>query len=267
MNEQGKFIKKLADTLAIVLIVMIISGIFSAVGFSANIFSPDSYEPLSEAMSFSAENCFVVEVEAAAADISFLQGERLSVEFDKNCFTVKERGGKITIGEKSNFLNPNKSRQLKFFIPEHFTFERVKLETGASNVEGQLLRTQKFELDVGAGLVLFENLEVTQKAEIDCGAGEITVRNGTLTTLDFSLGVGKADITSQLQGKCDIESGVGSLFLRLPDGKQRYSFDIETGFGSVIFDGSPVKGETAIGNGENTVKLEGGVGSVEISFR
>ena len=265
MNGQGKLVKKIADALAIVLIVMIFGGILGATGLPA-ILSPESSEPLTEGISFGTEEISSLEVEAGAADISFLQGESLSVEFDKNSFTVKEHGGRITVRERSNFLNLNKSRSLKIFIPENFSFEKVKLETGASNVEGQLLRAQKLDLDSGAGLVVFDKLEVTQKAELDCGAGEVTVRSGTLGSLDFSLGVGLADITAELKGNSEIESGVGELSLHLPDGKENYCFNIETGLGAIVFDGSSVKGETVIGNGENSVSLEGGVGSVKVSF-
>lgn len=266
MNGQGKFIKKLADILAVVLIVMIFGGILGSTGLLTGILPADGNESFFEVMSFTAEEISSLDIEAGSADISFLAGEALTVEFDKSSFSVSERGGKITVKEKSNLLDPNKNRTLKIFLPESFIFEKVKLEAGASAIEGKLLRSQELELDAGAGVVLFEKLVITRKAEIDCGAGEITVYSGIIHSLDFSLGVGKADITAALRDKCEIESGVGSLLLRITDGKEGYSFDIETGLGSIVFDGSPVRGETSIGNGENSVKLEGGVGSVEISF-
>lgn len=267
MNNQGKFIKKLADILAIVLIVMIFGGILGATGLLGDFIPSPDGESESEIISFDKEKIDELDIEVACADITFLEGESLCLEGEKGSFIIREKGDKITVEEKDSiFINTSKSRKLIFYVPEGFAFEKIQLETGASNVEGTLPETKELELDVGAGRVSFDSLKATKKAEIDCGAGEFTLKSGSLNNLDFSLGVGIADITTVLTGNSDIESGVGQLTLTLADSKDNYCFDVETGLGAIIFDGSAVKGETVIGSGVNRISLEGGVGSINVSF-
>ena len=78
--------------------------------------------------------------------------------------------------------------------------------------------------------------------------------------------MGSADISAELKSNADIESGVGELKLNLTDSKDNYTFNVETGLGNILYDGASVKGDTLLGNGATKVKLEGGVGSVDISF-
>lgn len=266
MNERGKFIKKLADILAIVLIVMIFGGILSATGVISSIVSPTENDSPAEILALDPDSLYELDIEVASANIILVRSDTLYIETNDDNFKVKNKNGKISIEEKGNLFSFKADRKVTIFLPENFYFQKINLETGASNIEGDFLKAEYLELDIGAGLISLEKLEATKKAEIDCGAGEFTVKSGSLANLDFSLGVGKADITTELKSNADIESGVGELKLTLSDSKENYCFDIETGLGSIIFDGSSVKGETIIGNGENKIKLEGGVGSVNVGF-
>lgn len=266
MNEQGKFIKKVADCLAVILIIMIIGGVLGATGVLTSVIPADSYSSPSEKTAFYADNVDELDVEVACADISFVTADSLYIEADTDCFRIKTKGEKITVEEKETFLKLNKSRKLTVYIPEDFVFEKVSLEMGASTLDAESLKTNRLELDTGAGHTEFESLEVTGKADIDCGAGEVTVKNSAIHSLDFSLGVGSANITAQINGGADIESGVGELNLSLKGGKDKYCFDIETGLGSIVFDGAAVKKDTLLGNGETKIQLEGGVGSLNVSF-
>ncbi len=266
MNEQGKIIKKIADCLAIILIVMIIGGILGATGILSGIISPSSASPSSEVTSFSAAEISELDVEVACADISFVSSDSLAVEADTGFFRVKTKGSKITVEEKGNLLKLNGSRKLTVFVPDGFVFDKVTLELGASALEAEVLKARSLSLDTGAGNTRFKELTVTEKADIDCGAGEFTVESSSFRRLDFSLGVGSADITTQIKETAEIESGVGELRLALTDAKANYSFDIETGLGSITFDGAAVRNDTLLGNGDTRIQLEGGVGSIDVKF-
>ena len=266
MNEQSKIIKKIADCLAIILIVMIIGGILSATGI-LSVFTPaESFTPADEVTTFSADSVDELDIEVACADISFVSSDFLGVEADTSCFRIKSKGRKITVEEKGNLFKPNVSRKLTVYVPEGFAFNRVSLELGASALEAETLKTEVLDLDTGAGHTLFKKLDVTEKADIDCGAGEIIIEKSTVKKLDFSLGVGSADITTKIGSDADIESGVGELSLTLEDGKEKYCFDIETGLGSIVFDGASVRNDTLLGNGNTKIQLEGGVGSIDVKF-
>ncbi len=266
MNEHGKLIKKLADILAVVLIVMIISGILGATGLLSGIISPSGNNSPAEVLTLNATDVYELDMEVGSANISLVKSDSFSIETDADSFRIKNKNGKIKIEEKGNIFALNSVRKVTIYLPEDFYFQKVGLETGASNITGELLNTQYLELDIGAGIITLEKLDVTKKAEIDCGAGEFILKSGTLHNLDFSLGVGSADITAAIKSNADIESGVGELKLTLTDSKDNYTFNVETGLGSIVYDGASVKGDTLLGNGETKVKLEGGVGSVDINF-
>ena len=266
MNEHGRFIKKLADILAVILIVMIFGGILSATGLLGAIISPSDDSAPAEVINLNTTDVYELDIEVGSADINILKSDTLRIESDSDSFKIKTKNGKIKIEEKTNLFLISPNRSVNIYLPEDFYFQKVSLETGASDIDGELLNTQYLELEIGAGMIELDNLNVTKKAEIDCGAGDFNLKGGTIYNLDFSLGVGSADITAALKSNADIESGVGELKLNLTDGKDSYSFDVETGLGAVFYDGASVKGDTLLGSGETKVKLEGGVGSVIISF-
>lgn len=266
MNERGKLIKKLVDILAVVLIVMIIGGLVGATGIIGGIIAPTSGNVPTEELTLNPADVYELDMEVGSANINIVKSDVFRIETNADSFKLKNKNGKIKIEEKGNLFALNPDRSVTIYLPKDFYFQKVSLETGASNISGELLNTEYLELDIGAGLIELEELNVTKKTEIDCGAGQFILKSGTLHNLDFSLGVGSADIAAELKSNADIESGVGELKLNLSDSKDNYTFNVETGLGSISYDGASVKGETLLGNGETKVKLEGGVGSVDISF-
>ena len=266
MNEHGKRIKRLADVLAVILIIMIIGGILSATGIIGTILSPSDSDAPVDALTFRTEDIYELDIEVGSAGISILKGDSIRIEADSDSFKIKEKNGKISIDEKSGLFLLDTEKRITIYLPEDFYFQKASLETGASGISGELLNTQYLELEIGAGLIELDELNVTKKADIDCGAGEFNLKKGTITNLDFSLGVGSADISAELKSNADIENGVGDLKLKLTDSKDNYTFRVETGLGRISYDGAAVKGDTHLGSGAVNVKLEGGVGNVDIGF-
>lgn len=268
MNSNSRLIKKLADILAVVLIVMIFAGIANATGFIGSIFS-DKKTSNSETLreySFSSSKINELYIDIGAAELTFGTGENLTISADEKSFLVKDKNGKLYIEEKEGLFSANDNRHLNITLPREHLFKKVELDLGASAVNCELLCTEILEIDTGAGAVKLNKILVTQKADIDCGAGEFTLTDALISNLDFSLGVGSARLTATLTGSSDIESGVGELELTLKDGKENYRFDIERGLGAVIFDGAALGDSSVIGDGENRISLEGGVGKIEIAF-
>ena len=169
MNEQGKFIKKVADCLAVILIIMIIGGVLGATGVLTNVIPTDSYSSPSEETAFYADNADELDVEVACADISFVTADSLYIEADTDCFRIKTKGEKISVEEKETFLNLNKSRKVTVYIPEDFVFEKVSLEMGASTLDAESLKTNRLELDTGAGDLDRHTGETGAAAHIDEG--------------------------------------------------------------------------------------------------
>ncbi len=264
MNNNPMTVKKIADTLAYILIGIILFSILGITGLFSSIELGLS-EPINESNVFTQEEISEFEIDAFAADIDIQKGDTLRIDSTKNSFRVYNRNGKITLEERKGIFSREQNRHVTIYLPENFTFNKVDIDTGASDITAEILKTEYLELDIGAGTVTFDELNVTKKTEIDCGAGIFTIRNGSLSNLDFSLGVGSADVTATLLSKADIESGVGELRLNLLGGKSPYTIDIEKGLGIFTVD-SKIVTESIIGNGENKIKIEGGVGSININF-
>lgn len=267
MNDNKMTAKKLADALAIILIALILLGLFGITGIFSQIGARlENRDGKTEIYTYTASEITELEVETGAADIVFAQGDSFVVECDSFGFSIKEKRGKLSIEEHDGIFSLNKNRKLFITLPDGFSFDKVDIESGASEISCDKLKTSFLELELGVGKLLFGNLEVSQKAEIDCGAGDFTVTNGTINNLNVSLGAGHADINSRLTSQSKIECGVGELELNLPDGKDNYTFDFETGLGKINFDNQKVENGDEIGNGANKVSVEGGVGNIDISF-
>lgn len=267
MRDNNMTAKKLADALAVAIIVIMLFGLFGITGLfselSARIEGKESSTEISE---FSADNITELDIEVATSDISIVKGDTLKIESDRFGFELKEKRGKISLEERGGIFALNKNRKVTIYIPENFTFDKVEIETGAADIEADTIRSRQLSFDIGAGSIELKNLVVTEKASIDCGAGEFFLNSGSVNNLKFSLGVGSASISSVLTAEADFECGVGELDLNLPDGMNNYTFEIETGLGAITLDSQKVRSGAVIGNGQNKIGIEGGVGSIDITF-
>ena len=120
---------------------------------------------------------------------------------------------------------------------------------------------------MGAGNVHFECLNACSDADIKGGAGQITVASGTLNDLTLEMGAGKLDLRVTLLGDCDLKFGVGESNLTLIGCKDDYKVDIEKGLGSISVDGKDIFDFDNSANGQNNIKVEGGIGAINIIFK
>ncbi|MBQ7935398.1 MAG: DUF4097 family beta strand repeat protein [Clostridia bacterium] len=266
MNTGQKIIKYLALALAISLIVGIFSGIFKVLvvvtGLGQITKSPILENPTQWAVS---QNVTQLEVEIQGLELTILPDTEFRVETDSKYVTRKESGNKLTIKEKKNsWLNPSGGR-IVLYVPADHVFDQVHIEAGTGDFSVVSLQTNKLDLDLGAGEVTFGTLNVWEEAEIDGGAGKIHVQNGTLTDLDLDMGVGELLLTAQLKGKNQVDCGVGNVELTLI-GAEDYRICLDKGIGSATLNDEPMEDNAFYGNGENTVEISGGIGSIAIDL-
>ncbi len=264
MSNNPMTVKKLADTLAYVLIGIIVISLLSITGLFSSI-ELGLGETVNISDVFTESQITELEIDLLTADITVLKGDSLKIDSTKNSFRINNRNGKLSLEERNALFSRNENQHITIYLPEDFTFRTVNIDTGAGEIDAEMLKTEYLELDIGAGYAVFDNLQVTKKAEIDCGAGSFTVRDGVMHNLDFSLGVGKADIAAKVLSNADIESGVGELNLNLLGGKDTYTLGIEKGLGIFTVDSQLVK-ESIIGSGENKIHIEGGIGNISVKF-
>ena len=268
MTGTQKTIKYLAIALAIFLIVSIISGIVSAVialgRFLTNDdnYKLDSYKTLETNKEYSS-----ISIDIGSTNIIIKEGNEFKVETN-NKYVYSKTDDKTLIikQEKKHFLNTKVDSDLIIYVPKDFNLDELKLDAGAGAVEVSDVRTNKLDFNLGAGKVIMKNVTASGITDIDGGAGSITITNSNFHNLDLDMGAGKLEIEAAITGKSDIDCGVGEAVIKLPGTKQDYKLKISKGIGSVTVNGESYSSETNIGDGDNYIDIEGGVGAIKINF-
>ena len=81
------------------------------------------------------------------------------------------------------------------------------------------------------------------------------------------MGVGELNLTAALLGNNEFDFGIGESNLTVLGSKDDYRIDIEKGLGVVTIDGEKVTDFGTSGNGQHSLEIETGVGSVNLKFQ
>ena len=96
----------------------------------------------------------------------------------------------------------------------------------------------------------------------------VSIISGILSALYALLGVlglQKEDDTLKFE-KVKINAGIGNLELNIQDNKENYTIKADKGIGYIKRDGKEVADDVTYGDGENNIKIDGGIGSIKIDF-
>ena len=110
-------------------------------------------------------------------------------------------------------------------------------------------------------------LNVVNFTSIDSGAGEVVIKDGSVNNLDLDMGIGKVKLNLEVIGNSEIDAGIGELNLVLLGNDDDYRINVDKGIGSIKFNGESVDAETTVGNGDNIIDIDGGVGNINVDFR
>ena len=271
MTSTQKIIKYLALCLAAFLIFSIISSIFGVVYSFGNILGLRTKNEIIkdkiDTINFESNNLNSLDIEVSFTNLIIKKGDTLQAETNNENISFNQNNKTIQIKEKQNswFIDNNK-RELVVYIPENILFDNVKINAGAGKIKIENIDTQKLSLELGAGETTIENLKATLDCKIKSGAGKVSILNGYISELDLDLGVGKFSMTSAIKGNSKIKAGIGSLNLNVLGSKNDYTIKASKGIGSIDIDGLNVSDNYAYGNGENTINIEGGIGSINVDF-
>lgn len=267
MTQWQKIIKYLAIAFAFSLIIGIFTGIISLIFGISGIFyfTDDDSEPLEvKTFEYQANN---LEIDLAWTDLEIISGNEFKIETNNKYISCKERGDRIIIKEKKSFIKNKGKYDLKITVPEGFNFSKVEIEAGAGVIDIDSLYTRDLDLDLGAGNVSIDYLNVSNQTSIDGGAGKVHIKDGVISRLDFDIGAGNAIISGDLVNDSDIDCGVGKLELDLLQSEDNYTFNLDKGIGRVTLNNREIKDGAIIGNGKNRIEIDGGVGEIEITTR
>lgn len=207
-----------------------------------------------------------LEINISAVDLKIEVADHWGVETNNDDIKAYTRGGMLFVEEKSHdWWGFNRDNyEVKVRIPSDYVFDEAKLDLGAGRVEIEELMSRTLSLNVGAGRTEIGKLVVTDKSNIAGGAGSLEIKDGSLNRLKFDMGVGKATLKAKLIGDCDLEAGVGKLEVEMLGSIDDYRVEVDKGLGSIHMNGQELGDDAVYGSGSNHVKVDGGVGSIEL---
>ena len=270
MSTAQKVIKYLAIALAIFIIANIISGVLFGLYSFANVLGLTKTNEIinqqEEVTNLENEDFATLKIKLVYSNLNIKKGETLKAESNSQYISIKAKDNQLEIKEDVNklFSRSNSGSSLIIYIPENMVFENVKIEAGAGNIKIEQLQTKELNFEIGAGKVEIEKLNVTNKAQIEGGAGKVDILSGVINNLNLDMGVGKFELTSKLTGKNKINAGIGKLDIKLSDGIKNYKMEISKGIGAIKIDGKEMEDDTEFGEGNNLIKIDGGIGAIDI---
>lgn len=273
MRSAQRVIKYFALALAAVLIFAIISGVFSVISL-AGFVTWGGDEPAGDTSVIwtgeDKENALQqLEISAGATNVRIVEVDKadkpVRIESNSDYIESWQDGDTLKVIEKSHTHWPWSDRaEVVVYIRAGVKFDKVDLIVKAGTLNIEKLTAEEVELELGAGKTYIGELRTTRRTRIDGGAGVVEVRGGELRNLDLELGAGRAEIRARILGDGRIDTGVGRLELELLGEESDYKMTIDKGLGSVTLNGRKLEDGGIYGQGENLLKIESGVGAVEI---
>lgn len=246
MTHFQRVVKYIAIFLAFFLAFSIVVG---GISLMAAIFGFENNSVLEEFYSVEiSQDIDKVDIDISAASLKIVIGDRFSLSTNIGNLEASSENSRLYVKQKQRHVNINsgKSGEIIITVPENASFK-------------------SFDLDAGAGAVDIECLNA-ERVDMDMGAGALTLRGGVIGKMELDLGVGKTDLTAAIKGNSSINCGVGKTDINILGQKSDYSFDIDTGIGSIMLENTIIGRDEVIGDGQYKIDIDGGVGSVNIDF-
>ncbi len=276
MTTAQKIIKYCAVAFGIFLIITIISIVLSAgyrllnaigiINFKENLLLENMVT-----ISNDVEEFLSLNLDIKSSNLQIKTGDKFEVKTNNSNIKYSNENGAIKIKEDKVanwFLGKIDIGELIICIPENMKqIDEVKINIGAGTVFIEQLNTKNLYLDLGAGNVAIDKLIVSEESKINGGAGNININSGEIANVDLDLGVGNTKIKSDITGNSNINTGVGDLNLYLSLDADNYKINVNKGLGKITFNDDKILDDTIIGNGENCIKISGGVGNINIETK
>ena len=276
MTTAQKIIKYCAVALAVFLIITIISAVLSACYGLLNAigiinFKEDTLLENMVTISDDAEELLSLNLDIKSSNLQIKTGDKFEVKTNNSNIKYSNENGFIKIKEDKSinwFFGKIDIGELIIYIPENMQqIDEVKINIGSGTIFIENLNTKNLYLDLGAGNVTINKLTVSEGTKINGGAGNININSGSFANVDLDLGVGNTKIKSSVTGNSKIDTGVGELNLYLTLESSEYKIEVDKGIGKITYNDDKILDNTIIGNGENYIKINGGIGNVNIETK
>lgn len=270
MTTTQKIIKYLAMAFAVFLIFTIISSILGGIFGLSKVLGLKKNNTISKELSnleWNKDNETIrnLDININSSNLTIKLGENFKIDTNNDNIKCNQKGETLKIEENNNWFFENDSAELVIYIPRGIEIDKTVINTGAGSVNIEELITEKLKLNLGAGETKIEKI-VTNDAKIDTGAGKLKIASGNINDLDLDIEIGETDITARITGKSRIDTGIGSVRLNLIGTKEDYKINVSKGIGEVKIAGEKVADNETVGNGEDVIKLNGGIGEIKVEF-
>lgn len=272
MTSAQKVIKYLAIAFAIFLIITIISAILNAFYALSGVLGLRKDNEISSGeistTNFEDIDIATLDIDVTYTNLTIKSGDFFKAETNNSDISFSQNNQDLQIKEKSHkWFSKNENQQLVLYMPKNLELEKVKINAGAGEINIENLTTKKLSFELGAGKTEIRSLNVRKECEIEGGAGKISITSGTINDLKLDMGLGEVNLNAILTGESEINAGVGNLNVKLQNGKESYKIKTDKGLGTIKIDGKEISDSEVYGDGENSIKLEGGIGNIKIDFK
>lgn len=263
--------------LVFVILSAIIFGIVTIFGVFLGIDTYKSYTTKEEVIMESFEETFEsasnLDIKLNVSKLTIKIGDEFRVEVKNPTdeFYCKIDGDTLKIRDERanvnlfNFSSDDVIPEIILYIPQNQEFSNIEIEAGVNETYIEKIVADKVDIETGVGKFTIGNIEA-DVANISGGAGETNIEKSTLKELKLEAGVGKFVINSKISEEAKIDAGVGQLIVNLEGNKESYKVKASTGLGSLLVDGKKAEDNQIIGDGSSYIKVEAGVGEVQINF-
>jgi|LSQX01.1.fsa_nt_gb DUF4097 and DUF4098 domain-containing protein YvlB len=274
MNTFQKVIKYIAIAFAIFLTVSILTGIVSVILSLLGAFSVNEKERIDFSNEYS--DIEQIDINHKVGKLIIKPGDEFRVEASNvsKRFRAEAVKGTLVIDEpdfmnwflRFDFGNPRKNTVITVYVPKDFYARRIKIDSGVGEVILEDLVTESLIINAGVGNIYGKNLKA-KKVDAHGGVGDMTLIDIHFSDMDLDSGVGDIDIEGIIIGKSEIDCGIGDVNLRIDGARENYIMRIDDGLGSIKVNGKKTYGEYNDNyKADNTIKVDGGIGDVDIDF-
>ena len=266
MSAFQKVIKYFAIGLAALIIVSIITAIISAGSFLTGYFFGRDNTTIIDSKTIE-ESINKLDIELKYANLEIKEGKELKVDVTSKDIEVTTKDNILSIKDKNikRFIN-TKRELIVIYLPQGTIFDEIDIDNGVGKLNIEKIITNKADLDLGVGKSTIEYIKADD-IMIDTGTGSLEINDCELNNANISVGIGALSIKGIFTGDSTIDSGIGSTNINLLDSKDNYKLVFSKGIGSIKFNSDNVRNDTTTGDGNNTIKIDGGIGSINVTTK
>jgi len=260
-----KIIKYLAIAFAVFLIISITSGIIYGIA-NINYFINDREDNLKDVKIINIDTDIKsLKFDIQASSLIIKRDDTIKVETNNKKLDINDDNNVLVLKEKKNFIfNKNKSKII-VYLPD-FVYDNVIIKLGAGELNIDNLSAKDVSLQIGAGKAVINKINTVNSLNIDSGAGKLDILDGNINNFDLDMGTGNVLVNGIITGNSRIDCGVGNIGIKLLDTSDNYELNISKGIGTITVDGDKIKDDITIGNGNNKIIIDGGIGEISINY-